>query len=117
MGWYFTEGATPADIRQEITEDQTRSDGGTFKTLRSKLMGRVLWTLHESTKADGEVRKWIGCYLLENNAGYGWGYKPMDESMGPYYHSCPLAYLDEASPPINDTAKQWREQVREKQGS
>jgi hypothetical protein len=24
----------------------------------------------------------------------GWGYKDLDESMGPYYFSCPLKYLD-----------------------
>jgi hypothetical protein len=49
----------------------------------------------------------IGCYLLADGIGES-GYKPMDESMGPFHFSCPLAYLDM----VPETNREWREHVR-----
>jgi hypothetical protein len=49
---------------------------------------------------------YIGCHLLES-AGLEWGYKSLDESVHPYYYSCPLRYLDMA--PVQSPA--WRERV------
>ena len=40
---------------------------------------------------------------------YGWGYKDMEERVGPCYYSCPLAYLDMV-PTANEG---WRNRVRE----
>jgi hypothetical protein len=36
-----------------------------------------------------------------------WYHKPMEESMGPYYYSCPLSYLDLA--PV--ASWHWRDGV------
>jgi hypothetical protein len=44
---------------------------------------------------------------------YGWGYKSMDESMGPAYYTCPLSYLDMVPMPDSPYAREWREKVRE----
>ena len=41
-----------------------------------------------------------------------WGYKDMDETMGPYYYDCPKAILDMLTPTDNDTANEWREACR-----
>jgi len=77
----------------------------------------VLWTVHETTVVWGRtwpvpstvttVERWIGCDLLQYRSRE-WGYKPMDESMGPFYWSCPLGYLD-ITPTANHT---WRQNVR-----
>ena len=101
MGWYYTYNASRKDIIAEIVAEQ---EG--FKTIRKCTSGNVLWTVHEST-TQGETTTWIGCYLLQRSAD-GWGYKPMSESMGPYYWSCPLAYLDLAP----EACAEWREGVR-----
>ncbi len=45
--------------------------------------------------------------LLQSSGGK-WGYKAMDESMAPYYYSCPLRYLDMAK----ELSPGWREKVR-----
>ncbi len=42
---------------------------------------------------------------------YRWGYKDMDESMGPYAYTCPLKFLD-ASTCQTETAIAWREACR-----
>src|SRR5574337_719100 len=56
--------------------------------------------------AAGESVCYIGCHLLESSGG-DWGYKSLDESVHPYYYSCPLRYLDMA--PVQ--SPEWRERV------
>ena len=56
--------------------------------------------------AAGESVCYIGCHLLESSGG-DWGYKSLDESVHPYYYSCPLRYLDMA--PVQSS--EWRERV------
>jgi len=58
----------------------------------------VLWAVWERTilKPDGkEVKRYITCDLLEySKRDECWGYKDMDESVHPYYYSCPPGYLN-----------------------
>jgi hypothetical protein len=125
MGWYFTNGATKADIIAEVTKEKPRQPafmwsnaeqkslpcGYDFssKTLHRCVRGSVLWTVEETVRYKEQVERdtFIGCYLLEAREGKA-GYKPMDESMGPYYYSCPLSYLDM----VPEANKEWREKVR-----
>lgn len=99
MGWYYTSNATRKDIIRELTQDAN------LKTLAHTVRGNVLWTVQETNNGN----KFIACYLLSSPRLKGEaGYKPMDESMGPYYYSCPLPYLDMA-PECN---AEWRADVR-----
>ena len=112
MGWYHTQGASKKDIVNDIINEsffRNEEKGVTSKCLRHCVKGNVLWLLNEYSYDDGKVDKWIGCYLLRSDKGYGWGYKPMNESFGPYYYSCPLSYLEEA--PV--ACEEWRAGVRE----
>ena len=112
MGWLFPyDTPRKSDIIDDICEDQSR-EGWVMKALKKSCRGNVLYVLHESGKP-GETERWIGVYLLAKDDG-NWGYKDMDEGMGPYAYDCPISYLDEADPPRNETAKRWREQCREK---
>ena len=113
MGWTFSRSFTKASIRAERTAPyQDAFDrGSTTTTLRSTYKGNTLWTLHETTTATGEMQRWIGCTRVSRQDGQ-WGYKDMSEHMGPYYFDCPLDYLDAATEPPNETASEWREQVR-----
>ena len=110
MGWLFTQGATRADIIEDLTREQV-TDERVFRTLRKCFRGNTMYALHESGKP-GELKKWLCVYLLQTDGKYGWGYKDMDETMGPYYFDCPVSYLDEADPPTSETAAKWREEVR-----
>jgi hypothetical protein len=114
MGWYYTHGASRSDVIDELTEDRV-TDERVFRTLRKCFRGNTMYALHESGKP-GETKKWIGVYLLQRGTSDfpGWGYKPMDETMGPYHCDCPVSYLDEADEPMGDTAKEWREACRER---
>jgi len=112
MGWDFGVGYSKADV---IKENTAPSENEKYKsiTLAHSVRGNVLWSVREVThkggNTPGKVERHILCDLLGKNDG-DWGYKGMDESMGPYYYSCPLPYLDMV-PQVADA--NWREKVRE----
>lgn len=99
MGYYFGYANRKA-IRDEVTEH------GRF---RSCYVGNVLWV-----QFDGPPKPAIGCFLLVRSAQNGasdWGYKPMDESMGPCFYSCPKSYLEAIPDPKEGFSTEWREKV------
>jgi len=113
MGWYFSRQTRDQLIRELIKPqagDQARSE-----VIAHALRGNVLWSVVQVTakqagvfdRKEAEPRTFIRCDLLERS-GDKWGYKPLDESMHPYYYTCPLAYLEMA--PVQSEA--WREGVR-----
>lgn len=108
MGWYGTKDAS----RDDIVQDRIRPWGQTI-TLKHKLIGGVLWTIRESI-VDGQAQKWIGCDLIECHGGM-WGYKPLSEDMGPYEHTCPLAWFDEVPLTSGGYAAAFRERCRNHQ--
>lgn len=97
MGWYYTIGGTRRSLIAELTKSQP---GRTC--LRHCLRGNILWAVREDQSG-----KFITCDRLMPSKD-GWGHKPLDESMGPIYYTCPLSYLDETLP-INES---WRANVR-----
>ena len=112
MGWTFGQ-QTRRELIAELTPAERRdANGRIFRTLKHCCRGNVLYAVHESTPAEGPSRKWIGLYLLQRD-GDLWGYKDMDETMGPYYYHCPLSYLDLADAPANEYAAEWRAIVRQ----
>jgi hypothetical protein len=58
------------------------------------------------------IERWIGCDLLRSQTGFGWGYKDLDESMFPYFFSCPLKYLDLVPIEKFGGNAEWRATVR-----
>ena len=114
MGWYFSRQSRHQLI-QELIEprdnEQLRAE-----TVAHTLRGNVLWSVVRITAKQegikpglgvGDSYHYIRCDLLEGS-GNEWGYKPMDESMHPYYYSCPLSYLAMAP----EQSPEWREGVR-----
>ncbi len=107
MGWDFTQGATRADIVAHLTRTETH-DAKRWHCLAHSTSSNVLWSVLEFTDALADItERYIRCDLLGAEAGYGWGYKPLTESMGPYYYTCPLSYLEMA--PVTNAS--WREKV------
>jgi len=123
MGWLFQPGSTRKGlVAERITAwERTTPDGITVKSTciahcyRGGNFSGVLWTVWERTfEKEGQpvkpTERWIGCDLLEySKRDEGWGYKDMEESMGPYFFSCPLKYL-EMVPVVG--SESWREGVR-----
>lgn len=114
MGYDFTQFATKSDIIARLTKSSTWTYEGTTydrTCLAHCVRGSILWTVNFDiiTKADGTSTNetWIGCAILANSKGFGWGYKGMSEADGPVYVTCPLSYLNFA--PVENQS--WRDRV------
>ena len=107
MGWLFGYNS-----RKSLTDHLLHGNGVT--TIRHCFKGNNLWAIQEGKKQDGTTVKFIALYLLRGNKNSrdGWGYKDLDETAGPNYYNCPLAYLDEVEDP-GYYATDWRKQVRQ----
>lgn len=125
MGWLFKSGYSRKDLIEDRTSDweHIRPDGNRVNATclahcyRGGVFSGVLWTVWERTLLkDGQPveqpQRWIGCDLLQCRKEQGWGYKDMDESVHPYYYSCPIGYL--AKVPIEEYGgnAEWRDMVR-----
>lgn len=101
MGWYFGKRSR-ADLITHLTNPAQRSPSS--ECLAHAVVGGVLWSVWKTPRAT-----FIECDLIQSDRRSGtWGYKPMDEGMGPCYYSCPLRFLDMAPVACAD----WRENVR-----
>lgn len=113
MGWYFSRQTRDQLIRELIKPQESEHARSTV--IAHALRGNVLWSVVQVTpkQADASNVKeadsttLIRCDLLKGSDGE-WGHKPLDESMHPYYYSCPLRFLEMA--PVRSEA--WREGVR-----
>ena len=98
MGWYY-QNQTRRELIAELTA----------KSIAFQANGNTLWTVEETE--DG--RRIICCLLLASNSPQDWGYKPMDETVGPCYYDCPLGFLQKAKDFENvGYSAKWRDAVR-----
>lgn len=123
MGWYYRNGGGRKDLIHELAQNRelTNEQGMTVTTTclahcyRGGVFSGVLWSVWERqfTKQGCQcepTERWIGCDLMRCDQGE-WGYKPLDESMGPYYYSCPVSYLKLVPPDQFGGNEEWREGV------
>ena len=124
MGWLFKCGSTRRGLIAERIEgwERINPDGLVITSTclahcyRGGNFSGVLWSVWERTFVkDGHeaepTQRWIQCDLLRYQRDYGWGYKDMDESMGPYFFSSPLKYLRMVPIEQYGGNASWREQV------
>lgn len=124
MGWTYPHGLNRKQlIAQRVTGWERDTGEMLVKSTclkhcyRGNVFSGVLWSVWERnfTKNGEEVQpseRWIQCDLLRCDQGE-WGYKDMEESMGPYYYSCPLSYLELVPIDRFGGNVEWREQVVE----
>ena len=123
LGWLFREVITRKELIAERTESWERQSGET--TVQSECLAScfrggsfagVLWAVWERRFVkDGEEveprQRWITCDLIQYRRDSGWGYKNLDESMGPYYYSCPMCYLNMVPIDVYGGDAEWRAEV------
>jgi len=102
MGWLFS-SRTRSELIRDLIQPEDR-ERASVRIIAHTLRGNVLWSVVEITAkaegvhqdlAPGESLCYIRCDLLQRSGGQ-WGYKGMDESMSPYYYTCPRPYLEMA---------------------
>ena len=114
MGWTFSESWQNKKELVAYLRSAERQ-GPNYEVLASSVVGNHHWYLAKNL-VKGDVI--IGLDLMQagTRAGphrkpSGWGYKDMDESVGPCYHDCPISYLNSVSPPINQYSADWRKEL------
>ena len=117
MGWCYAneEGPRKAFIAERLEGWDT--DGATAKLLAHADHGSRLWKVYEFTYKQGEragqTERFIALDLIAKWRGHGWGYKDMEETMGPCYYDCPLRFLEMVPAPEGEFVQEWRARVRE----
>jgi hypothetical protein len=115
MGWLYN--THPQSKDSFVKEILTRNffAGGTLALMGHAVRGNRLWVLIKPKNQD----PLIGLFLLQRDNGC-WGYKDMDESMGPFHYDCPLRWLDRAPEPPScpvdghrGSRRTWRDFVRD----
>ena len=115
MGWYYDSVFSERSDRKRFIAELTKpEENDIYKrtTVAHCLRGMVLWSVVQIEQS-GKKTRFIQCDLLAFGGQVsGWGNKPMEESCGPGYFSCPISYLDMAGEPDTETAREWRATVR-----
>lgn len=126
MGWLYGWPSREDLIRHLTTSSSWKTDNGLTretKTLHKTLRGNTLWSVRSVTLSeDPEHPRLILCCDLLSTGGsktdrWGnapqWGYKDMDETVGPCEVTCPLKYLELVPCPEHGYARDWRERVKQ----
>jgi len=125
MGWLFC-----AETKEELVNRLVRTEENEnwrIQVIAHSVAGSQLWMVEEYTaKVQIDAEDWfkgraaepgdtfriIGLALLSKNGGhsaeYCWGYKSMDETVHPFYYSCPLKFLKM----VPEACPEWRVKVR-----
>lgn len=104
MGWLFTY-ANYSSAKEYAETEIIKKNGD--RVIKHRLVGNHLWMLY---KGDSGKKLIVLCLIQKSEGQYG--YKDIDETMGPYYYDCPLSFIKEADEPYNDSARNWREKVK-----
>jgi len=120
MGWLYMQSLGPHKTPKEYLNNQFTftSENATFRVLRSALVAmRRYYAAVEKVEKQTQARN-VLCviclvdYNLREKEGYIFGYKDMDETMGPYAADCPGAILDLLTPTDSAYANEWRAKCR-----
>ncbi len=98
--------------KDQAVHDELQNVGAFAAVLAHRAIGNRLWFLAQTRSGKHVGRIWIGLTLIDCRGGQA-AVKSMDESCGPCYFDCPLAFLDRADPPVGPYAGPWREKVHE----
>jgi hypothetical protein len=111
MGWTYSPSWPTAEaVRNALHQSLTASGYTVHGDALTPGDGREQH-YYAAISKDG-VPRTVFVALIERGDRYGWGYKDMDESMGPYVYDAPLRLLEDLGPPPNEWAAKWREGVR-----
>ena len=75
---------------------------------KSTNYGRRLWVAYEYKN---KSLSFIALYLIGKHSS-DYGYKDMDETMGPSYYDCPLSLINKTTGDSSRYSQDWRDQVK-----
>jgi len=116
MGWTYFE--KPMNVKQWFENHLTwESEAVSNRCLKSAVKFKEAYAAVETiNKTTGKREVWAAVFLLNytRDSYYNFGYKDMEESMGPGYYNCPASILDLLTETESDYANNWREKCRKR---
>jgi len=119
MGWLYMRGLSGYDSPRSYLDNQfTYSNEDRRCTVLASALVRmkVYYAAVERVAADGDTIVFAVVCLVNYNPrasdGYTFGFKDMDETVGPYEADCPKDILDLLTPTDYPHAIDWRERCR-----
>lgn len=106
------------EIDRKLTWESKDKDGNiltTYRVLKSAMVGSVYYAAVAIDKPGKETKVSAAVYLTcgrVKHDGCIWGYKDMDETMGPCESKCPASILALLTPTDSQWANEWRERCR-----
>ena len=108
MGWLYGWNS-----KQELVKHlEDLEENANYTIVKSTTIGNHWWAVIEGKPGSSLEGERLAVLCLLGSHDREWGYKDMDETMGPYYYDCPISYLSMLTEPRNDSARAWREQVK-----
>jgi len=109
MGWTYQQ--KPRNVKQYLKDELTwERDGKAVTCLEIKIV--ELKTAYAAVQISTDPEEVIGMVIMldycKDPAGFTFGTKFVDESMGPYHYKCPVSILDKLTPTDNHYARDWR---------
>lgn len=106
MGWLFG-----WSTKEALVEHLVRQDGGNCAVIDHSLRGNNLWMLCQ--RKDSGFKFIVLCKIACDRTSEAlWGYKDIDESMGPCERDCPEKFLSQ-SDDTSGYSVEWRAKCRE----
>lgn len=110
--WYHATNYKRGNVDRKAEIDALWNDnGGRTEVVKSTVKGSVYYGAIKS-KEDGKVFAVVYKTGTDSKDYFNFGYKDMDETMGPCEAECPVSILDLLSPTDHEWALEWRERCR-----
>lgn len=112
MGWTYFDKPAGEKTADYIKRTLTWEHGGVKNTCLDVAIVklRTAYAAVETVRPDGTREVWASVWLLDypRNYRFNFGYKDMDESMGPCEDECPERILKLLTPTDHEYAQKWR---------
>lgn len=105
MGWLFSWDWSDRKAVVEHIVNDVKASG---RYVDHSSTGNELYVVMRNNADDGQF---IMCCRLKGGKQDGWGYKDMDESMGPFMYNCPERILKQSTCQ-HEHSIEWRERCR-----
>lgn len=125
MGWLISynklrHGETVDDrMRKEMSwSTSDEKSGSKHEIVASATVGSTWYAAVKNTSPDSASYTFtLICLTSKGKSGKGFGYKDMDETVGPCEINCPKRILDLLTPTDNEYANKWRDACHEKRAT
>ena len=116
MGWLYQYDPVENPVAHLTAKCNYDNERRTLQALAAARVGNTVYMAIKSTdKATGESYVFAAVILISNTKKHGFGYKDMDESMGPCQCDCPARIMRLLTPiadlPSPGYAADWRARV------